>query len=205
MRRLRRTVALVAGGLAVALLITAVVSDLRVRSALRQDQSTLATTRSRLSATLKKISSVERESRTLRSALGTTVKELSVAQTMLSSTRSNLSTANNGLVNQEAVNATLNKCLAGVEQALNQISVGLQSAALASLKSVAGSCQSLQGQGTGGAVFPFDFPDPDVIRVGSDYYAYATNSAAGSTGRCSATRCPTWQRGPFPITPGRRG
>jgi beta-xylosidase len=34
--------------------------------------------------------------------------------------------------------------------------------------------------GTGGSVYPFDFPDPDVIRVGNVYYGYATNSAAGN-------------------------
>ena len=54
------------------------------------------------------------------------------------------------------------------------------SGAVASISGVSSSCQSLQTQGQGGAVYPFDFPDPDVIRVGSVYYAYATNSAAGN-------------------------
>ena len=38
----------------------------------------------------------------------------------------------------------------------------------------------LAGGADAGLVYPFDFPDPDVIVVGRTYYAYATNSVAGN-------------------------
>ena len=38
----------------------------------------------------------------------------------------------------------------------------------------------LAGGTSTGLVYPFDFPDPDVILAGQTYYAYATNSVAGN-------------------------
>ena len=68
----------------------------------------------------------------------------------------------------------------------------IQSGAVSSISGVSGSCQSVQGQGKGGAVFPFDFPDPAVIRVGSVYYGYATNSATGNVQKIESTDLVQW-------------
>ncbi len=45
---------------------------------------------------------------------------------------------------------------------------------------------------TPGLVYPFDFPDPDVILVGQTYYAYATNSVAGNIQMISSSDLVHW-------------
>jgi hypothetical protein len=177
-----------------ALVVTGVVSDLRVRSELNQTRASLRVTRSHLVTTLERLSSTEaklvsttNDRDTLGIALKITTWELAGAESALTSTRStlqstqtSLANANTGLFLQGLDVATLNACLAGVEKALNQISVNDQGGAVHSLSAVASSCQSVQGQGAGGPVYPFDFPDPDVLRVATAFYGYATNSATGN-------------------------
>jgi len=41
-------------------------------------------------------------------------------------------------------------------------------------------------------VYPFDFPDPDVLFVGGTYYAYGTNSAGGNIQIISSTDLVNW-------------
>ena len=148
-------------------------SDLQTRSALRQARSELSASRSQLARTLRSLSSVESnllrtsgQRTVLQSELTTTTQELASAQANLSKTQAGLSSADDSLVSQGIDIAVLNACLGGVERALNQIAVGDNGGAVTSISAVSGSCQALRGQGTGGPVFPFDFPDPDVIRVG---------------------------------------
>ena len=43
-----------------------------------------------------------------------------------------------------------------------------------------------------GLVYPFDFPDPDVILVGQTYYAYATNSVGGNIQIIDSTDLEHW-------------
>lgn len=197
--RRRRLIALAAVLCALAMLTVGVRSDLRVRSELRQDRLSLGVTRSRLAVTLRRLTSVQTslssttgERDTLQVALKITAWELSGAETNLASTQANLANANTGLSLDGTDIASLNTCLAGVGQALNQISVGDQNGAVTSMSAVAGSCQSVQSQGQGGPVFPFDFPDPDVLRVGGTYYAYATNSAAGNIQMIQSTDLKQW-------------
>jgi beta-xylosidase len=47
---------------------------------------------------------------------------------------------------------------------------------------VSGPSTLLAGSAATGLVYPFDFPDPDMILVGHTYFAYATNSVAGNIG-----------------------
>jgi len=193
-RRRRRLVLVVVPAVLVgsAVLAAAVRSDLQVRSELRQARSSLSTTRTRLTSTLENLSAVKTsltatttQGETLRVALDITAWELAGARANLTTTQSSLSNADTGIV-------TLNTCLGGVEKALNQISVGDQSGAVGSISAVAGSCQAAQGQGGGGPVYPFDFPDPDVVRVGTTYYGYATNSATGNIQMIQSSDLSQW-------------
>ncbi len=152
-----------------------------------------------LALTVGKLSSVEAtlgkttsQRDALQVELTTTSQELATAKASLSTTQAGLSDANKSLASQGVDIAKLNNCLGGVERALNQIAVGNNSGAVASISGVSSSCQALQGQGTGGSVYPFDFPDPDVIRVGNVYYGYATNSAAGNIQLIQSTDLVHW-------------
>ena len=204
--RRQRPVRWVVGIVVAAALVTGTVSDLQVRSQLRQTRSSLRSAQDRLAATQSRLAMTLATLRSVETGLGTatdqrdalqvelriTAWELSGAETNLASTQTSLANANTGLSLKAAAIATLNTCLGGVETALNQISVGDQGGAVSSISAVAGSCQSIQGQGKGGPVFPFDFPDPDVIRVGSVYYGYATNSATGNVQMIRSTDLQQW-------------
>jgi len=128
----------------------------------------------------------------LQAELTATAHELGTAEASLSNTQTGLSDAEKSVASQGLDIAVLNTCLGGVEQALNEIAVGDDNGAVTSISAVSESCQTLQGQGNGGPVFPFDFPDPDVIRVGSVYYGYATNSAAGNIQMIQSTDLVHW-------------
>jgi hypothetical protein len=198
-RRRRRVLPVVALLAALALLTTGVVTDLHVRSELGQARSSLASTRARLSHTRSRLTATLRTltatTSTLTSVTGereTLRVELSLVAWELSGAESNLATAKSGLSSQQAAIAALGTCLGGVERALNQISVGQQSGAVSSISGVSTSCQSAQSQGQGGPVFPFDFPDPDVVHAQSAYYGYATNSATGNVQMIRSTDLARW-------------
>ena len=75
---------------------------------------------------------------------------------------------------------TQQTCLGGVKSALNHISAHDPTGATQDIAAVSKACLLLDGGGAGGLVYPYDFPDPFVLRVGSTYFAYATNSTEGN-------------------------
>ena len=198
---------------AVMLVIWGILSDLNVRADLRTSRSSLVAESSRLNATLRALFSSDAKLASTTSArdtlqvtiklltwelssanasLANTQKSLADASGSLASTQSSLANANANLFFEGTTVTALNQCLAGVEQALNQIAVGNQSGAVKSVSAVASSCRSAQSGGGGGPVSPFDFPDPDVIRVGSTYFAYGTNSGAGNVQVLESTDLKQW-------------
>jgi hypothetical protein len=171
--RRRQRVAVASVAIAVVLVLAAIASDIKVRVDLAAANGSLDSAHSQIAISLQKLASVEGE---LTSVTG----QRDALQNALSTTSAELTRADKGLFIQGASLAALNTCLAGVEQALNQIAVGDQSGAVASISAVSASCQVLEGGNTGGPVYPFDFPDPFLLRVNNVYYGYATNSAAGN-------------------------
>jgi hypothetical protein len=87
---------------------------------------------------------------------------------------------------------TLHTCLGGVRQSLQLIGTGDGSGAAQAISGVAAACSTVEGGTSDGLAYPFDFPDPDVILVGSTYYAYATNSVAGNIQIISSTDLTHW-------------
>lgn len=75
---------------------------------------------------------------------------------------------------------TLDTCLDGVKSAYQEVGADDNGRAAEDIAAVSGPCTSLEGGSTEGLVYPFDFPDPDVLEVGSAFFAYATNSVAGN-------------------------
>jgi hypothetical protein len=98
----------------------------------------------------------------------------------LASVDSALATTNAHALAQGAGIATLQQCLAGVTSAYGQIARNDNTQAAQDISAVSGSCTALAGGTGSGLVYPFDFPDPDVIRVGQTFFGYATNSVGGS-------------------------
>lgn len=106
----------------------------------------------------------------------------SIAATLdqLATTNSSLQTTNVDAFLQVDNISTLQTCLGGVQNALGQIKANNNDQAAKDISAVSGACTQLAGGTDSGLVYPFDFPDPDVIVVGDTYYAYATNSVAGN-------------------------
>jgi hypothetical protein len=91
----------------------------------------------------------------------------------------NLSSANRA-DNLQSVNIdTLHTCLSGVSDAVTAISRSDPTGAVGSIDGASSSCLSLDGS-PAGLVYHFDFPDPFILAVGSEYFGFATNSAAGN-------------------------
>ncbi len=74
--------------------------------------------------------------------------------------------------------ATLKACLAGVSGAVGAIHAANLPGAIGAIDAASPLCLSLYG--SSGPAYPFNFPDPSVLTVGNEYYAFATNSAAGN-------------------------
>lgn len=140
---------------------------------------------------------VSREQRAdARSALGRATEQRGLVQADLATRTTerdtfavNLETTNAGLqattlgllgtrvrsASGDAQAAALDECLGGVRTAIHDFDSG---AAVAALRAAQPACSTALTAGTT-AVFPFDFPDPFVLRVGGLWYAYSTNAGAG--------------------------
>ena len=110
---------------------------------------------------------------TLHASIGQTLDQLEAVNASLQTT--------NVHAYLQGVNiSTLQTCLGGVQTALAQIRARNNNQAARDISAVSGPCTQLAGGAGAGLVYPFNFPDPDVILVGHTYYAYATNSVAGN-------------------------
>ena len=70
-------------------------------------------------------------------------------------------------------------CITGVRHATSALQQGDPAGAIAAMNHAASACSAALAAATG-ARFPYDFPDPSVLVVGSRFYAYSTNSGAGN-------------------------
>ena len=87
---------------------------------------------------------------------------------------------------------TLENCLGGVQSSFKQIAQHNSALAAEDISAVSAACLTLDGGSGDGLVYPFDFPDPDVIVAGNTYFAYATNSVAGNIQIIQSTNLTTW-------------
>jgi hypothetical protein len=121
----------------------------------------------------------------LQSSIGTTQDQLALVQASLNKADAGASLEGLGVT-------ALHTCLGGVQNALFSIAIHDNPDAAKAISAVSGPCSSLDGGAAAGLVYPFDFPDPDVVLFGSTYYAYATNSVAGNIQIISSTDRNHW-------------
>ena len=122
---------------------------------------------------------------TLQSSVSLTLQLLGTAQHTLD--QMNLSSYLEGLDIGH-----LQTCLTGVQQAYGQIGAHDNDQAAADLSNVSSACLTVNGSSGDGLVYPFDFPDPFVLRVGGDYFAYGTNSVGGNIQIIESTDLVQW-------------
>jgi Glycosyl hydrolases family 43 len=188
----RGLVSLIVVVLCIVVVLEAVRTDVGARARSRQEQSDLVDANAHLARI------VHDTARTRQSnAVATNQRDhlqASIATTLgqLASTNSSLSIANTDEYLQGASIGTLQACLGGIQKALGAIKANDNSTAAKDVSAVSGPCTALAGGSKDGLVYPFDFPDPDVIGVGPTYYAYATNSVAGNIQILQSTDLTHW-------------
>ena len=121
----------------------------------------------------------------LKSAIGSTLSQLAGVEASVSDANAGSSLEGLGIT-------ALHTCLGGVQDALFSIAAHNNQGAADAVSAVSGPCSSLDGGANAGLVYPFDFPDPDVVLFGQTYYAYATNSVAGNIQIISSTDLKHW-------------
>ncbi len=170
----------------------AVTTDVHAHARDRHEQAELTAARRHLSA-----SRFDLAATTYDKAL-TTNRRVAL-QASVTSTRSQLATVEQALAAndadllfQGASIGTLENCLGGVQSSYQQIAAHNNTLAAEDISASSPACLSLAGGTTSGLVYPFDFPDPDVLLVGDTYYAYATNSVAGNIQIIQSTNLTNW-------------
>jgi len=176
-----RWVAPVVAALVGVLVIGALVTDLVGVSTLHRTQGVLAATRHGLAVDTAHLAA-------RRHSVAAATAQLDTRQADAATTLESLIAAHQRLVGaqgaaslQQLDVATLDTCLTGVMHATASEAGGDTQAAVDAITGASAACTALDAaQSASGIAYPFDFPDPFVLTVGSEYYAYATNSAAGN-------------------------
>ncbi|GEM_PF-534151 len=189
MRRLRRTVLF---GVVLAALVYGLTDDLLTQVRLHAREVQLTSTESVRHATARLLAYTENLLRSTIANRNTDQGTLDALSAKLASDQQQLASAKQGLSAKMLDLSTLNTCVTGVRQAVADTQTGNQQGAISVLSSVSSACENLQGNSPGGPVYPFDFPDPDVILVGATYYGYGTNSAEGNIQIISSTDLVHW-------------
>jgi hypothetical protein len=193
-RRSRRTlwIVTVTTFLALSLLAGAVVTDQRARTAAHNEGRALVQTQLRLTRTRVAAGAVRYARGLAGGQLESAERALSATQGELSLTQLSLTATDHSEFLQGLDIGTINTCLNGIKGAYDQISANDRTAATQDISGVSSDCLTVAGVSSGGLVYPFDFPDPFVLRVGDTYFAYATNSAEGNIQIITSTDLVHW-------------
>jgi Glycosyl hydrolases family 43 len=190
--RRRRWITIVAVVTCLVLLGAAIWTDVDARTRTRHEDASLVAATSRL-ASLRHDVAVTEQSKALTTAKrDALVSQITSILGQLASVNAALSSTNAHAFVQDADINTLQTCLGGVQNALGQIAAENNVQAAKDIAAVSGPCTQLAGGTNSGLVYPFDFPDPDVVVVGQTYYAFATNSVAGNIQIISSTDLTQW-------------
>jgi len=166
-----------------------------------RNQDALTRIERRLRAVDSRLAARKIELEGLRRDVTTRTRERDDAANALDKAEQDLSAVKVGAANaaaRAAANGTqigaLSTCLGGAQQAVLRIDAGDTAGAVATLRWVQPACDAaLTAAGGDGPVFPFDFADPFVLRVGGAYYAYSTNAGAGNVQVIRSTDLRHWE------------
>ncbi|MGZ8763272.1 MAG: hypothetical protein ACXW2Y_08100, partial [Acidimicrobiia bacterium] len=146
-------------------------------------EAALATARSRRVDARAALDRAIRDRDEVEAELSTRTAERDALSETLDSTNVGLQATALGLLSTRTRTAAsdrqagaLDDCLGGVTGAIHDLNTVT---AVAALRSAQPACADALTAGSA-AAFPFDFPDPSVIRVGALWFAYSTNAGAGN-------------------------
>ncbi len=190
--RLRRLFVLVVVAACLATLVVAAWSDVDAHTRTRNERATLTRAESQLTRLRRQVAATAAVKTSTTSKRDELAEFIQVTLGRLWDTNSTLNQAKIAAYLQGVDVNTLETCLGGIQNALNALKAGNNLAATADISAVSGPCSQLQGGFSSGLVYPFDFADPSVMRVGSTYYAYATNSVGGNIQIIESTNLTHW-------------
>lgn len=107
-------------------------------------QHSLGITRRRAHTVSAHLDVLQRDLRVLRTQVGSDTTALNQDSSQLLGAQTSLSAAQAHVTQQASLINSLQTCLIGVEQALNELAVGKQSTAIAALNSVSSSCTAAE-------------------------------------------------------------
>jgi hypothetical protein len=173
-------------------LLAAVATDARAHARALRERQDLATAREALAETQFDRNAIAYALSLVSSHRDAVEGSMASERSRLDATSQALTTAAHAADLQDLAIGVLHTCLGGVRGALEQMSAHDTSKATADISAVAAACLALDGGTNGGLVYPFDFPDPFVLRVGGTYFAYATNSTEGNIQIIESTDLGHW-------------
>ncbi len=132
----------------------------------------LVATRAEIGATRARITDADTQRAERQSAIDETEQEIATTESDLHQAEAT------GSLQQVDI-ATLTLCLDGVSTAQSDLTAGNLPGAVTAITSVSAACLTVEGT-SNGLAYPFDFPDPFVLVAQNQYYAFATNAAAGN-------------------------
>ena len=107
-------------------------------------QHSLSITRRQVHAVTAQLDVLLRDLNLLRTQVGSDTTALNQDSSQLLGAQTSLSAAQAHVTQQSSLITSLQTCLIGVEQALNELAVGKQSTAIAALNSVSSSCTAAE-------------------------------------------------------------
>ena len=178
-RRTRRRLVVLASALLVATVVAVGVFDTVTLVQLDRTQRALDATTSRIDRLRTDQARSSHVLATTTALLGQRRRVLARESGEISMTDLALGSASQTAFFQQLDVSALGTCLTGVSGATTAIATADLPRAVQSLNSASTACLAVDGT-AGGPVYPFDFPDPSVLPVGGQYFAFATNSATGN-------------------------
>jgi hypothetical protein len=129
------------------LLVSSVVAACWLHAQLGRTNASLTSTRLELRRAIERVATARAELATVSTQSEVAGRTLGTESAQLAADQQQLTAAEANVHAKGVSIADLDTCLSGVERALNQISLGNQSAAATTLSSVSTSCQSAQPSG----------------------------------------------------------
>lgn len=190
--RRRRWLLATVVALGVGVIVAAVWTDVNARTRDRNEKAALAAANAHLGALRHGLALTRYADAVTKAKRDGLQASINTTMSQLATTKGSLANTNVYAFLQGLGIDTLQTCLGGVRSAYGHIASNNNAQAAKDISAVSGSCTQLAGGTSTGLVYPFDFPDPDIIRVGQTYYAYATNSVAGNIQIIDSTDLTHW-------------
>lgn len=140
----RWTVGLVAGAVFLAALGTLIPNQVRARDDEATAHAALARTKEQTHTTSVELAEVSRDLGVIKTQVGSDTTALNQDSAQLLGAQTSLSAAQSHVSQQATLITSLQACLVGVEQALNELAIGKQAAAIAALNAVSSSCATAE-------------------------------------------------------------